>query len=463
MQQPQFGRVTKERVLGMLKATGSTDPDVLFAAKEEFSYGYRTLKWFGIWGLVTGTLATMLIIMAFIGIPVFIFGWWALRRSKQNVRVIEATFTEYLASVSGRAPAAAVASGNGAAGVVALCLLAICAPAAMAQDAMPAEFIGDWVPAGATCSAAPMRFRAAPTSVTLINGRDSQTYGDLGLARTFFGPEYHGISQVLMPELNSGEPPFTVYFNAEEKRGVTKLDIYTYMPGPMNPQGVAIQGRAKRLSQRFPLHQVALKKCPLGGGGAPGRPVSLCGGNVRCAEVTPFAATITDFRTSTAGSDRIVSITVRLQNKTANPLILGYLQGSGLILDDQGNRYGIYGNNGIRGIGQITGTTFDPKFVLQPGEASDARFEFGWRPAAANQIYGTVYDLDLALREIDPVTGNQYRLGKEHALKIRRLAPAGPAVATGAPAEQAPAVASVPAPTPTPPEAPDACAGKVRC
>lgn len=466
MQQPQFGLVTRERVLGMLKATGSTDPDVLLAAKEEFSYGYRILKFFGIWGLVTGVLATLLIVLAFIGIPLLIFGWWALRRSKRNVRLIESTFAEYVASVSGKT---AVPSGAkaGVQGLVALCALALIVPEASAQQSVPPQFIGDWVAANVTCTA-PLRFRATARQLTLINGRDTASYGDIAIPSGFFGPDYNGISVVLMPDINTGEPPFTAYFNADEKKGVTKLDIYTDMKGPMNPQVAAIQGRAKRLSQRFPLHQVALKKCPLGSAGgtraaAPVKTPSICGGNPRCTEVTPFAATITDFRTSIAGSDRIVSMTVRFQNKSARPLILGYLQGSGLLLDDQGNRYGIYGRNGIRGIGEVTNSTFDPKFVLQPGEASDARFEFGWRPSQQNQIYGTVYDLELAVREIDPLAGDQYRLGKEHAFQVRGLAP-GTATA-GLPAD-APAVTPVsdrgPA-TPAPAEAADACGGKVRC
>lgn len=467
MQQPQFGLVTKERVLGMLKATGSTDPDVLLAAKEEFAYGYRILKWFGIWGLVTGGLATLLIVTAIIGIPVLIFGWWALRRSKRNVRLIESTFAEYVQSVSGKAPAAVRPA---AVGVVAMCLLALGGQIALAQDQVPTPFQGDWVPSTASCTSS-LRFRAEATRMTLINGRDSAIYGDLAIARGFMGPEYTGIIEVMMPELNSGEPPFTAYFNADEKKGVTKLDIYTEMPGrPVNAQVAAIQGRAKRLSQRFPLHMIALKRCLIRSvpgpraAAPPVRPPSICGNNPRCAEVTPFAATITDFRTSSAGSARVVSLTVRFQNKTAQPLILAYLQGSGLILDDQGNRYGVYGQNGVRGIGQITGNTFDPKFVLQPGEASDARFELGWRPSQGNQIYGTIYDLNLSVREIEPLAGDQYRLGKEHALEVRGLTSATAAPVAGAPAGGgATPVADRGAPTAVPAEAVDACAGKARC
>ena len=53
------------RARGALKATGSTDPDVLLAAKEEFATAYRPLRWFGIWALVCGALCTALVLLAF--------------------------------------------------------------------------------------------------------------------------------------------------------------------------------------------------------------------------------------------------------------------------------------------------------------------------------------------------------------------------------------------------------------
>lgn len=94
-QQVRFGLVTSQQVIGALKATGSTDPDVLAAAKDELASTYKPLKWFGIWGLVTGTLATALVLTAFIGIPVLIFGFWALRRAKKNMATLDAAFADY--------------------------------------------------------------------------------------------------------------------------------------------------------------------------------------------------------------------------------------------------------------------------------------------------------------------------------------------------------------------------------
>jgi hypothetical protein len=188
-------------------------------------------------------------------------------------------------------------------------------------------------------------------------------------------------------------------------------------------------------------------------GGAQG--TGACQRRLDCFDVAAFTANVTDFRLSQAErSMHLVTITVRFQNKLSRPLALGYVKGSGIVTDDQGNRYQVSGSNAVRGIGEIA-STFDPKFVLQPGESSDARFELLLQ---SNAILGTKYEMDLAVREIDPVAGNQFRLGKEHALHFRELG-SGSAVASAGPT-----AAPAPAPTAAPlaPEI-DQCAGKTRC
>jgi hypothetical protein len=129
-----------------------------------------------------------------------------------------------------------------------------------AQDKVPGQFQGDWVPATAGCDSA-VRFRVTESKMTLINGADKAEYGDLGTTATYFGDSYQGISVVFLPELNGGNPPFTVFFNADEKKGVAKVDIYTPMPGPMNAPGRAMQAAAKKLATRFPVNKIPLKKC----------------------------------------------------------------------------------------------------------------------------------------------------------------------------------------------------------
>lgn len=198
-----------------------------------------------------------------------------------------------------------------------------------------------------------------------------------------------------------------------------------------------------------------------------------CARRPDCAEVTAFVAGVTDFRTSQVDrGTRLVTATVHFRNKTNRPLVLGYVGGSGIVTDDEGNRYVAYGADAVRGIGTIASNTFDPKFALQPGEASDARFEFTLRLASANQILGTRYAVELAVREIDPVAGGQFRLGREHALRFRGFG-GGDAVASGgAGAGAAPAVplgtdarqtAGDAVPTSTPPAERDPCAGRPRC
>lgn len=140
-----------------------------------------------------------------------------------------------------------------------LALLTLVARGANAQIAP--ELHGDWVPEKSTCDSA-QRLRVGDSSMTLINGKDTASYGNIGVPSTFFGPDYTGISVVAMPEIDSGNSPFTVYFNADEKKGVTRVEIYQEMKGPQNAQVKAIQAANKKLAGRFPaLNMKPLKYC----------------------------------------------------------------------------------------------------------------------------------------------------------------------------------------------------------
>jgi hypothetical protein len=198
---------------------------------------------------------------------------------------------------------------------------------------------------------------------------------------------------------------------------------------------------------------------------AQGAPVpNVCAPKTICTEVREFAATISDFRVSLLDrGGRMVTATIKFQNKSNRPLVLGYVAGSAVATDDQGNRYATSTEANIRGIGVITERTFDPKFVLQPGETGDGRIEMAWRPAAAGQLFGTRWALEASVRAIDPVTGNQFRLGKEFALQFRGLTAAGEAAsAAGSPEAPPPAAAT---PLPSGPVAPvdNPCGNHPRC
>ncbi len=148
---------------------------------------------------------------------------------------------------------------------------------------------------------------------------------------------------------------------------------------------------------------------------------SVCGNQALCYETTDFAATITQFRVSTdAWQNKVLDVMMHFQNKTNQLLSLGYVDGSASGLDDRGNRFGMNtANGGVRGIGVVAGNNMDPKFTLQPGGAGDARFELYWSPRG--QIAGVQYEVELSIREINRVEGNQWMLGNESLLHYDNL------------------------------------------
>ena len=181
-----------------------------------------------------------------------------------------------------------------------------------------------------------------------------------------------------------------------------------------------------------------------------------------CVDVAAFSSATTDFRTSIVDrGTRVLTATVRFTNRTAHPLILGYVTGSGIAIDDQGNRYAVYGAAAVRAIGEIANGNFDPKFTLRPGESSDARFEFVLQPSRG-QIIGTAYDFDLAIRQIEPLAGNQFRLGKEHSLHYTGFGRDG-AVAAGGSVPAAPPIAPPAVLSGQLPAEADQCGGRPRC
>ena len=185
----------------------------------------------------------------------------------------------------------------------------------------------------------------------------------------------------------------------------------------------------------------------------PAPAAQTCAKNTACVDTRAFSATVSDFRTSKQNNVRVLTATVRFQNKTAKPLMLGYVRDSGIAIDDQGNRFVVPQSNGVRGIGEIIGNSFESKFTLQPGEASDARLEYIWGPG--NATMGTQYEMDVAIREIEATGPDQFRLGAEHALHFNNVSEqAAVAAPRQAPAQASPQVAAA---------TNDPCAGAVGC
>jgi hypothetical protein len=224
-------------------------------------------------------------------------------------------------------------------------------------------------------------------------------------------------------------------------------------PGPVTP---ALIARAKGGPAAPAARGTAAAARPTTAAATP----SICGGQRLCDEVTTFAATITDFRQSQSGDWRSMAATVRFQNKTNRPLILGYVRTSSVAINEAGNRYTITDPKYVRGIGEIAGNEFDPKFTLQPGQSSDARFEFWWRWNGSEIIGVRAWDVALTIREVNEVAPGGYRFGQEHALQFKGAVPGN---ATSAAPSTPPASAPASAASQISANLPDQCAGRIRC
>ena len=172
-------------------------------------------------------------------------------------------------------------------------------------------------------------------------------------------------------------------------------------------------------------------------GGQQSTSPSACGNQPMCYDAQDFAVAVVDFRMSVTNGFKIMDATLRFVNKTNQPLILGYLDGSAVALDDQGNRYAPYANRGLAGIGVVNGNSGDAKFVLQPGGAGDARWELLWRPGPQDPV-GSTFALDMTIRELNTLVGGAHTLGAEVPLRFQNLAngmtgAAGAAGVTAAP------------------------------
>jgi hypothetical protein len=100
LQQPSpFTSIDKQTVIGALKATRSTDADVLHAQKATLMQSARFPKLAGTYVIVMGILCTVTILLAIIGIPLLFLGGWMRRRGSRNLTAVEDGFKEYLSTV----------------------------------------------------------------------------------------------------------------------------------------------------------------------------------------------------------------------------------------------------------------------------------------------------------------------------------------------------------------------------
>ncbi len=104
LERSPFLKLDKQTVIGELKKVGSRDPDVLHNTKQHIMTMAKFPKHVGTYIMVMGGLCTVMILLAFIGIPLLGFGWWLRKRGNQNVQVAEEAWNEF----TGSAPAKVV-------------------------------------------------------------------------------------------------------------------------------------------------------------------------------------------------------------------------------------------------------------------------------------------------------------------------------------------------------------------
>lgn len=88
-------RLDKPMVVGYLKSAGSRDPDILHTQKANLLSLAKFPKFVGTYLMVVGGLCTVLILLAFIGIPLIFFGWWMRKRGVNNIKAVEAGWSEF--------------------------------------------------------------------------------------------------------------------------------------------------------------------------------------------------------------------------------------------------------------------------------------------------------------------------------------------------------------------------------
>jgi Family of unknown function (DUF5362) len=101
-------KLERQQVIGALKATGSSDPDVLYARKEELLAPSRSMKLLGIVPIIVGIAMSLTIIGAVVGIPAILFGVFMRKRIGGNIHAAEAALSEYTMALQAKAHAHAV-------------------------------------------------------------------------------------------------------------------------------------------------------------------------------------------------------------------------------------------------------------------------------------------------------------------------------------------------------------------
>jgi hypothetical protein len=155
-------------------------------------------------------------------------------------------------------------------------------------------------------------------------------------------------------------------------------------------------------------------------------PADACSGKSHCDSNKRFSAEVIQLTAGPIGNARhhLVRMTIRFTNLTEKPLVLAYVTGSSLIVDDLGNHYawGRPGTHDVstQSIGILEGRRADAQFQLDPGESRKALFGVIRYNAGRSRI-GTSYNYDVTIAELEKLPGNQARSVKQYILNFPQL------------------------------------------
>ena len=154
-------------------------------------------------------------------------------------------------------------------------------------------------------------------------------------------------------------------------------------------------------------------------------PVDPCHAAPRCYNAGPFVAELVDLTPSFSGNNALhfFRANVRFRNATDRPLVLGYVDGSAEITDNNGNRYTVQGNvtqDGVKGMGTIKRNTADPQFLLAPGEPGNVTFNVS-RFKVRDPRIGSSFNFIIAVAELEIRPSQEIRTGRQYPVTFSSL------------------------------------------
>ena len=95
-----FTKLDARSILGIFKATGSRDPDVLHAQRQKLLAQPKNLKLLSYFLIGIGAFFTVTVVLAIAGIPSILFGIWLYRFAGKNIAAVEQGFADYAATLT---------------------------------------------------------------------------------------------------------------------------------------------------------------------------------------------------------------------------------------------------------------------------------------------------------------------------------------------------------------------------